>query len=117
MINVFGRPIGAPSHLTRLVLLSALSVALMMLDHRGHHLEKIRAGLNVLAYPIQIIASAPAYIGRGIADFFTTRRPPGGRKRRGGGPAGGRRCPGPGVDPPCSNKARRCARCWSVPRW
>ncbi|OGI50132.1 MAG: rod shape-determining protein MreC [Candidatus Muproteobacteria bacterium RIFCSPHIGHO2_12_FULL_60_33] len=73
MINVFGRSIGAPSHLTRLVLLSALSVALMMLDHRGHHLEKIRAGLNVLAYPIQIIASAPAYIGRGIADFFTTR--------------------------------------------
>ncbi|GAB4510094.1 MAG: rod shape-determining protein MreC [Sulfuricaulis sp.] len=73
MISVFGRSIGAPSHLTRLVLLSALSVGLMMLDHRGHHLEKIRAGLNALAYPIQIIASVPAYIGRGTADFFTTR--------------------------------------------
>jgi rod shape-determining protein MreC len=74
MINVFGRPIGAPSHLTRLVLLSALSVALMMLDHRGHHLEKIRAGLNTLAYPIQLIAAAPAYVVGGLADFFTTRR-------------------------------------------
>ena len=73
MINVFGRSIRAPSSLTRLILLSALSVALMMLDHRGHHLEKIRAGLNTLAYPIQIIAAAPAYVGRGIADFFTTR--------------------------------------------
>lgn len=73
MINVFGRSIRAPSSLTRLILLSALSVALMMLDHRGHHLEKIRAGLNTLAYPIQLVAAAPAYIGRGVADFFTTR--------------------------------------------
>jgi rod shape-determining protein MreC len=73
VINVFGRSVGAPSNLTRLILLSALSVALMILDHRGHHLEKIRAGLNVLAYPIQLIAAAPAYVGGGIADFFTTR--------------------------------------------
>jgi len=73
MINVFGRSIRAPSNLTRLILLSALSVALMMLDHRGHHLEKIRAGLNTLAYPIQLVAAAPAYVGRGVADFFTTR--------------------------------------------
>ena len=73
MINVFGRSVGAPSNLTRLILLSALSVALMILDHRGHHLEKIRAGLNVLAYPIQLIASVPAYVGGSIGDFFTTR--------------------------------------------
>ena len=45
----------------------------MMLDHRGHHLEKIRAGLNALAYPIQLIAATPAYVGHGVADFFTTR--------------------------------------------
>jgi rod shape-determining protein MreC len=73
MINVFGRSVGAPSNLTRLILLSALSVALMILDHRGHHLEKIRAGLNVLAYPIQLIAAAPAYVGGSIGDFFITR--------------------------------------------
>jgi len=73
MINVFGRSVGAPSNFTRLILLSALSVALMFLDHRGHHLEKIRAGLNVLAYPIQLIASVPAYVGGSIGDFFTTR--------------------------------------------
>jgi rod shape-determining protein MreC len=72
MINVFARAIRAPSNLTRLILLSALSVSLMLLDHRGHHLEKIRADLNTLAYPLQLIAAAPAYIGRGVADFFTT---------------------------------------------
>ena len=73
MINVFGRSVGAPSNLTRLILLSALSVALMILDHRGHHLEKIRSGLNLLAYPIQLIASVPAYVGGSVGDFFTTR--------------------------------------------
>jgi len=73
MINVFGRSIRAPSSLTRLIFLAAISVSLMMLDHRGHHLEKIRAGLNVLAYPIQLVAAAPAYVGGAIADFFTTR--------------------------------------------
>jgi len=71
MISVFGRSINAPSHTTRLVLLSILSVALMMLDHRGHHLEKIRAGLNVLVYPVQLIAAAPAYVVRNLSDFFT----------------------------------------------
>ena len=73
MINVFGRSFWAPSHLTRFVLLSILSVALMMLDHRGHHLEKIRAGLNALAYPIQLVAATPAYVGRSVTDFFITR--------------------------------------------
>ena len=74
MINVFGRSIGAPSHLTRFVLLSALSVALMMLDHRGQHLERIRAALTTLAYPVQLVAAAPAYLGRSSTDFLTTRR-------------------------------------------
>ena len=73
MINVFGRSIGAPSNLTRLILLSILSAALMILDHRGHHLEKIRAGLNTLAYPILLIAATPAYVSDSLADFFTTR--------------------------------------------
>ncbi|MHB8621852.1 MAG: rod shape-determining protein MreC [Sulfuricaulis sp.] len=73
MINVFGRSIGAPSNLTRLILLSILSIGLMMLDHHGHRLEKIRAGLNTLAYPIQLIAAAPAYVSQDIGDFFTTR--------------------------------------------
>jgi rod shape-determining protein MreC len=73
MINVFGRSLGAPSNLTRLILLSLLSAALMILDHRGHHLERIRAGLNTLAYPIQLVAAAPAYVVNSVADFFTTR--------------------------------------------
>ena len=73
MINVFGRSLGPPSNITRLILLSILSAVLMFLDHRGHHLEKIRAGSNILAYPVQLIAAVPTNVGRGIADFFTTR--------------------------------------------
>jgi len=73
MINIFGQSIRAPSILTRLVLLTILSVALMFFDHRGHHLEKIRAGLMVVAYPIQFIAALPSRVGGGITDFFTTR--------------------------------------------
>jgi rod shape-determining protein MreC len=73
MINIFGQSIRAPSILTRLVLLSILSVALMFFDHRGHHLEKIRAGLTVVAYPIHFIAALPSRVGGGVADFFTTR--------------------------------------------
>jgi len=73
MINIFGQSIRAPSILTRLVLLSILSVALMFFDHRGHHLEKIRAGLMVVAYPIQYIAALPSRVGGGFADFFTSR--------------------------------------------
>lgn len=73
MINVFGRTFGAPSNITRLILLSILSGTLMVLDHRGHHLEKIRSGLNLLAYPVQVIAAAPTQVFHGIADFLTTR--------------------------------------------
>ena len=73
MINIFGQSMRAPSILTRLVLLTILSVALMFFDHRGHHLEKIRAGLTVVAYPIHFIAALPSRVGGGIADFFTTR--------------------------------------------
>lgn len=73
MINLFGRSIGAPSNVTRVVLLVTLSVMLMILDQRGHHLEQIRAGLMVLAYPIQFVATLPARVGSGLAEFFTAR--------------------------------------------
>jgi rod shape-determining protein MreC len=74
MINVFGRTLRPPSTLTRLVVLAAFSVLLMILDHRGHHLEKIRSGLTILTYPIHYVAGLPARVGGAIADFFTGER-------------------------------------------
>ena len=58
-----------PSNLTRFVLLALLSVALMLLDARGHHLQKIRAGLTVLFTPIQIVAAIPVRVGSWLIDL------------------------------------------------
>jgi len=57
MLQVSGWQIRAPSNLTRFVLLALLSVSLMLLDARGHHLQKIRVGLTVLFTPIQMVAA------------------------------------------------------------
>lgn len=69
MLQVSGWQIRAPSNLTRFVLLALLSVGLMLLDARGHHLQKIRAGLTVLFVPIQILAAIPVRVGGAIIDF------------------------------------------------
>ncbi len=62
--------IRAPSNLTRFVLLALLSVGLMLLDARGHHLQKIRAGLTVLFVPIRIVAAIPVRVGGAVIDFI-----------------------------------------------
>lgn len=69
-LNPPGGSLHLPSILTRFVLFSLLSVALMMLDHRGQHLHSIRAGLGVLFYPIQLAAALPARVGGAIMDFI-----------------------------------------------
>ena len=74
MINMLGKPLGGPSALTRLVLLVALSAALMMLDHRGQQLERVRAALMVLVYPIQVVAGAPVALYHGVLETFTSER-------------------------------------------
>lgn len=72
MLTLLGKPLRGPSPLTRLALLALLSAVLMMLDHRTQQLERVRAALTVLVYPIQVAASAPAALYRGVADLFTT---------------------------------------------
>lgn len=70
MLQISGWQIRVPSNLTRFVLLALLSVSLMLLDARGHHLQKIRDGLTVLFVPIQIIAAIPVRVGGAVIDFF-----------------------------------------------
>jgi rod shape-determining protein MreC len=74
MINVLGKPMRGPSALTRLVLLVALSAALMMLDHRGQQLERVRSVLMLLVYPIQAVAGAPVALYHGVLEAFTSER-------------------------------------------
>ncbi len=73
MITVFGWSVRAPSQLTRLVMLSALSATLMALDHRGQQLETIRGALTTASKPILFIAAVPIHALSAIGEFFATR--------------------------------------------
>jgi rod shape-determining protein MreC len=73
MLNVLGWTLRAPSVVTRLVLAVGMSAALMIADHKGRHLERIRGTLTVALYPLQALASIPSAIGSGVAEFFTSK--------------------------------------------
>lgn len=72
MITAFGKSFRGPSPLTRFVLLALLSAALMILDHRGQYLQRLRAALMVVVYPIQVAASVPVELYHGLVDAFTS---------------------------------------------
>ncbi len=50
-----------------------VSLALMTVDHRQHHLESVRAGLSVLIYPLQYGLNLPLAAGDWINQSFATR--------------------------------------------
>ena len=50
---------GGPALALRTAALVVLSLALMVLDHRMHHLETARAALSVVVYPIRYLADVP----------------------------------------------------------
>jgi rod shape-determining protein MreC len=62
-----------PAPLVRLTFFVALAGLLMVLDARFHYAEGLRAGLALLAYPIQRVALAPVQLATGVADFFSTQ--------------------------------------------
>jgi len=51
----------------------ALALLLMVLDARFRYAETLRAGLALLAYPIQRVAMAPVQLASGIAGFFSSQ--------------------------------------------
>ncbi len=74
MTNLFGRANGRPSSLTRLVFLVALSVVLMILDHRSQYLPDIRAALSVLIHPVQFAAALPVRASAWVVEAFTSEK-------------------------------------------
>ncbi len=74
MISIFGRTIRAPSPFSRLVLLATVAVFMMVLDHRGEQLERLRAALTVMVSPLQVVAALPARAARTVADFFQSEQ-------------------------------------------
>ena len=57
----------------RFTLYAILSIVIMFLDQRGEYLEKIRYGLSILAYPIQLAVSSPSTAWRWLHESVATR--------------------------------------------
>ena len=61
-----------PTPLARLLILAALSLALLVSDARFNYLAPLRQVAAVMLYPLQRIALAPVGIARRVGDFFVT---------------------------------------------
>lgn len=57
----------------RLLALMALSLLLMMLDHRQHHLDTVRRVIGAAVYPIQVIVDAPFRLWEWLAESTADR--------------------------------------------
>jgi len=60
-----------PAPLVRLFFFASLSLALLVLDARFHYGQGLRAMLALVAYPLQMIATAPIDLARGVAGYFS----------------------------------------------
>jgi rod shape-determining protein MreC len=57
----------------RFLLLSLVCLALMILDHRDQHLERVRQGLSVLVYPVRMLVDRPFRGWANIRTNFASR--------------------------------------------
>lgn len=55
-------------------MLIALSITLMTLDHRFHHVDQFRAALSIIVYPIRYLVNMPADMGNWASQAFMTRK-------------------------------------------
>lgn len=62
-----------PSPFVRIVVFTLFSTLFMVIDARQNYLDVVRQGVNVLLYPLQLLADAPSAIAQGVDDFFTTQ--------------------------------------------
>jgi rod shape-determining protein MreC len=57
----------------RFLLLSLVCLALMILDHRDQHLERVRQGLSVLVYPVRMLVDMPFRGWASVRTNFASR--------------------------------------------
>ena len=62
-----------PSQATRLVVTVILSLTLLVLDHRFHHLEQLRSALAFLTYPLHYLADLPFTASHWVSESTSTR--------------------------------------------
>jgi rod shape-determining protein MreC len=58
---------------TRVVFAVVISIALMVVDQRQHHLEAVRSVLSVLLYPLDFIVNLPQSTSHWLSETFSTR--------------------------------------------
>lgn len=58
----------------RFLLLAIVCGALMIVDHRDQHLDRVRQGLSLVVYPIRVLVDFPFSAWRWTGSTFTDRR-------------------------------------------
>ena len=66
-------PARIPALGVRVIIFMAISILLMVLDHRQGHLERVRDLIGVAVYPIQIIVDAPFRLWEWMGESTTSR--------------------------------------------
>ncbi len=56
------------------MVLALVSIVMMTIDHRQHHMENVRQMLSYIVYPIQVIVSLPATTSDWWGESFSSRR-------------------------------------------
>jgi rod shape-determining protein MreC len=62
-----------PAPLVRLFFFASLSLALLVLDARFQYGQGLRAMLALVAYPLQVVATAPIDLVQGIGGYFSNQ--------------------------------------------
>jgi rod shape-determining protein MreC len=62
-----------PAPLVRLFFFASLSLALLVLDARFQYGQGVRALLSLVAYPLQLIATAPIDLVQGVGGYFSNQ--------------------------------------------
>ena len=62
-----------PAPLVRLFFFASLSLALLVLDARFQYGQGLRSVLALVAYPLQVVATAPIDIAQGIGTYFSNQ--------------------------------------------
>ena len=62
-----------PAPLVRLFFFASLSLALLVLDARFQYGQGLRSVIELVAYPLQVIATAPIDLAKGISGYFSNQ--------------------------------------------
>lgn len=57
----------------RVVILLIVSVTMMTLDHRFHHLDSLRRAMSVLVHPLRVLVDLPVRASRALSESLTER--------------------------------------------